>query len=334
MRKLNSKNLPGFREASEFDFFRGEAGRQDRPDLFDDGSLPEQPMRKLKGFCDVGNTVLTKERWGAAKFPQGQMRIYMVNDLDLSAEPKYETGMGTVSHKEFMQMLEPAWMKGSTLSDVNAVLKRTRLLVITKGFLYCRLATEAVVPVQRMPLDAHMSLLRKSGGEKYMQYRKGDRHLPDDFPLHVRWEEAWMRSIMENKGRDLPPMPVQVTGRSLFASPTSEPKTTMHVQVPAAKAFIKKEPGVFNRLLSNANHVTIELDGPQRKKPRVEQTPIKQEPASASASASRPSDFGVIDLVSDEEGGALETTNPRLNIENMEEEEDVFNHGGGLETSE
>ncbi len=139
---------------------------------------------------------------------------------------------------------------------------------------------------------------------------------------------------MENRGRDLPPMPIQVSGRPLFASLTSEPKTTIHVQVTAAKAFIKKEPRLFNRLLPNANHVTIELDSPQRKKPRVEQIPIKQEPASAFASASRPLDSGVIDLVSDEEGGALETTNPRLNIENIDEEEDVFNHCCGLETSE
>ena len=106
-----------------------------------------------------------------------------------------------------------------------------------------------------------------------MQYRKGDSHLPDDFPLHVRWEEAWMKSIMENEGRDLPAMPIiQITSRSLFASPSSEPKTTIHVQVLAA----------------NASNITIELDSPQRKKPRVEQTPIKQEPASASASASPP----------------------------------------------
>ena len=80
----------------------------------------------------------------------------MVNDLDLSAEPKHETGMGTVSQKEFMQMLEPAWMKGSSLSDVNAVLERTCPLVITKGFLHWRLATEAEVPVERVPFDAHM----------------------------------------------------------------------------------------------------------------------------------------------------------------------------------
>ena len=68
-RKLNSNHAPRFREACEFDFFRGETERQDRPDIFDDGSLPEQPMRKLKSFCDVRNTILTKERWGAAKFP-------------------------------------------------------------------------------------------------------------------------------------------------------------------------------------------------------------------------------------------------------------------------
>ena len=100
------------------------------------------------------------------------MRIYMVNDLDLSAEPKYEIGMRAVSHKEFMQMLEPAWMKGSTLSDVNALLKRTCLLVITKDtkdFLYWRLATEAEVPVERMPLDAHIIAAKVRGGEKYMQ---------------------------------------------------------------------------------------------------------------------------------------------------------------------
>ena len=54
----------------------------------------------------------------------------------------------------------------------------------------------------------HVIAAKVRGGEQYMQYRKGDRHLPDDFPLHVRWEEAWMKSTMENEGRDLPPMPI------------------------------------------------------------------------------------------------------------------------------
>ena len=118
VRKVGTNDPSGYREASEFDFFRGEAGRQDRPDIFDDGSLPEQPMRKLKGFCDIGITVLTKERWGAAKFPQGRFRIYV-------SEPEAIRGTSNVSHKDFMAMLEPAWMKGSGLSDIKAVLKRT-----------------------------------------------------------------------------------------------------------------------------------------------------------------------------------------------------------------
>ena len=44
-----------FRQACEFDFFRGQAGSQMRPDIFDDGTLSDQPFRKVKAFTDVGN---------------------------------------------------------------------------------------------------------------------------------------------------------------------------------------------------------------------------------------------------------------------------------------
>ena len=69
-----------FREASEFDFFRGQPGRLDRHDIHDDGRLGDEPMRKMKGFTDVGCTMLTKERWGAAKFLKGQLRVFVCND--------------------------------------------------------------------------------------------------------------------------------------------------------------------------------------------------------------------------------------------------------------
>jgi len=39
-------------------------------------------------------------------------------------------GTSNISHKDFMAMLEPAWMKGSKLSDIKAVLKRTGILVL------------------------------------------------------------------------------------------------------------------------------------------------------------------------------------------------------------
>ena len=74
--KLN-EICPSFRQASEFDFFRGQCGSIFRPDIFDDGTLSEQPFKKLKAFTDVGNSEsMSKERWGAAKWVKGQLRIY------------------------------------------------------------------------------------------------------------------------------------------------------------------------------------------------------------------------------------------------------------------
>jgi len=87
-----------------------------------------------------------------------------------------------------------------------------------------------------------------------MSYRKGERTLPDDFELHVRWEQAWMKSIMENQGRDMPPLPVEIRNwRSPFSS-DDVPATRLQVQDPVAKARIKQElkqePHGFKRLLS------------------------------------------------------------------------------------
>ena len=52
-----------------------------------------------------------------------------------------------------MAMLEPASMKGCSLSDIKAVLKRAGILVLTNDFLYWRPAREAEVRVQRAPLQ-------------------------------------------------------------------------------------------------------------------------------------------------------------------------------------
>ena len=57
-RELQLTSPPSFREASEFDFFGGQPGRKDRPDIHDDGSLADEPIRKTKGFADVGCTML------------------------------------------------------------------------------------------------------------------------------------------------------------------------------------------------------------------------------------------------------------------------------------
>lgn len=332
IRKLKSNHIPGFREASEFDFFRGEAGRPERPDIFDDGSLPEQPMRKLKGFCDVGNTVLTKERWGAAKFPQGQPRLYISNDVDLSAEPSGRSMV--ITHIQFMQMLEPAWMKGSCLSDIKAVLKRTCIIIIiiTDNFIYYRPATEAEVCVECIKLNDAKSLLRRSGGVKYMAYRKGNRDLSEDHHKHLQWEEAWMRSIMDNKGENKPPMPTETSITSPFSC-----KTTVSIQVHLEESgpapAIKRESSFFRQTLRDGIPgacIDLDMSPPKKARKVPESLPaIKEE---THATATRPMNYGLIDLVSEDEDEP--PTNPPLEIAGMEmieNEEDVFNHGYGVD---
>ena len=47
-------------------------------------------FKKIKAFTDVGNIeAMSKERWGAAKWVKGQLRMYGVNDSDAQAERRH-----------------------------------------------------------------------------------------------------------------------------------------------------------------------------------------------------------------------------------------------------
>lgn len=71
---------PSFRQACEFDFFRGQAGSLMRPDIFDDGTLSDQPFRKVKAFTDVGNIEsMSKERQ--------EVHSDVLNTISLKYEP-------------------------------------------------------------------------------------------------------------------------------------------------------------------------------------------------------------------------------------------------------
>ena len=96
---------------------------------------------------------MSKERWGAAKWVKGQLRIYCVNDFDAIQEPKDDMPVlakragqhGYVTHDAFMKMLA----KEANPSNIMAVLKRTHLCINTKTFLYVRPASESPGPVPR-----------------------------------------------------------------------------------------------------------------------------------------------------------------------------------------
>ncbi|CAE7807297.1 unnamed protein product, partial [Symbiodinium sp. CCMP2456] len=197
---------PSFRQACDFDFFRGQAGSLMRPDIFDDGTLSDQPFRKVKAFTYVSNIEsMPKERWGAAKWAKGQPRIYCVNEFEENTEPKFDQsllqqaeGISTyVSHDDFLKMLEPSWYpKENSNANVMAVLKRTHNFLNTATSLYVRPAGEKPCPVLRHPLGDKTDYLHRDSRSVCDFHRKGGTDLPDDFETKLQWESNWFSKAM------------------------------------------------------------------------------------------------------------------------------------------
>ena len=227
LKKMGKADVaPSFRQACEFDFFRGQTGSVLRPDIFDDGSFSEQPFKKVKAFTDIGNVEsMSKERWGAAKWVKGQLRIYCCNDFEGRNEPKDDMPImakraGEISfvrHEDFMKMLEPAWYtKEATEANIMAVLKRTHIIVNTHTFLYVRPAGEDVQPVLRVPLGDKTDFLAEPSRPVYDFYRKGGSSTPANMQEKLAWEEKWMTAALNGKkGDELPRRPL-ILGPSLF----------------------------------------------------------------------------------------------------------------------
>ena len=154
---------------------------------------------------------MTKERWGAAKFVMQQLRVWCVNDFDANAEPKDnmapDTNKSTIAHQEFMDTLAPAWPKDTSKENILAVLKRSSICINTRThnhtYLYVRPAGDKEVSVQRVRLPADASFLRPAAGERYIQYRHGNKEPHSSFQEHLDWEQAWLTALLEDK--PLPP---------------------------------------------------------------------------------------------------------------------------------
>ena len=87
-RDLGLSTPASCREAPDLEFFRGEVGRRDRPDVLDDADPQAVPTTKLKAFSDVGLVeAMSRERWGAAKWVRSQTRMWVFNDHEPAGQP-------------------------------------------------------------------------------------------------------------------------------------------------------------------------------------------------------------------------------------------------------
>ena len=107
---VESEHSPGFRICSSLDQLRDESGLKYRPDILDDADSASIPVTKLKSFLDSSLAEAhTVERWTAARFVKGQLRILCDNKVDEDAEKGTPSNAMTVNFKTFMEMTAPAF---------------------------------------------------------------------------------------------------------------------------------------------------------------------------------------------------------------------------------
>ena len=242
-RELNITSPPSFREASEFDFFRGQPGRRDRPDIHDDGCLASEPIRKTKGFADVGCTMLTKERWGAAKFVQGQMRIFVCNDFEFTPWlQKHQNIRGGcvlhMKHEDFLQVIAPMFPQGTEKPHIMAVLKRANILVNAGTMMLFRPATQEEVSAQCLVEESEVDYLKPESAKRYAAYRNNHTVKPASFEADLVWEANYVNAVLAGLP---PPMPratiINTSLRRLFREPTPPRTLSSHSARPIRTGY-------------------------------------------------------------------------------------------------
>ena len=325
-----------YREASEFDFFRGECGRQNRPDIYDDGKLADEPVRKAKAFADVGNTTMAKERWGAAKWVRGQWRIFVSNDyIEIAWFAEHADAVaGSVlfmPHADFILCLTPLWPKEAGEADIMAVLKRTWIVLTVHNFVIIRPAGEHKVPVKCMVWKGEPNYLTDAGGKKFLKYKEGELELPNNFKADVEWEQKFVRAVLN--GSPLPPLPWTIVGDNPLSAAASAPAhmdfgyRSFGASAPlpsgpsssaaGGPSFVtpKRERPGFTKSLTGLAGGSIDLDSsPEQQPPQsrvkieeatVDMPKIKVEPApSTLASGLLP--MGVVDVLDSDEEDLLQ----------------------------
>ncbi|CAE6938161.1 unnamed protein product [Symbiodinium sp. CCMP2592] len=149
---MESEYSPGFRICSSLDQLRGESGLKNRPDILDDGDSSSIPVTKLKSFLDSSLVEThTVERWTAARFVKGQLRILCDNKVDEDAEKGTPEGAMSVKFETFMEMTAPAFPEKASSQDEMACYKRAHWIVNMPGAVYLRPAGTSKDNVRRIP---------------------------------------------------------------------------------------------------------------------------------------------------------------------------------------
>ena len=214
---MESEYSPGFRICSSLDQLRGESGLKYRPDILDDGDSSSIPVTKLKSFLDSSLVEThTVERWTAARFVKGQLRILCDNKVDEDAPE----GAMSVKFETFMEMTAPAFPEKASSQDKMACYKRAHWVVNMPGAVYLRPAGTSKDDVRRIPyIGGVTDFISPEGHEILGRLYDGITEPPENWATKRQWSLDLMAMLCESGKK---PPRTQVISRSSGSSDRRE----------------------------------------------------------------------------------------------------------------
>ena len=212
------------------DFVHGQPGCKDRPDAHDDGRLAAEPIPNMTGFADVGCTMMTKERWGAAKFVQGQMHVIACNDYVCTDALKQCSYRIIARASCLTYHTKTCWLCSLQLcprTPQDGCFQahehpRKNILVNAGKCLLFRCFTQEEIMVPCLSMGASVEFLQPSSGDRHQQNRDTNVSIRPTFHQDVQWQADYVDAILNGKSPPGPPSP----------SETVMPCTSSLMQIP------------------------------------------------------------------------------------------------------
>ena len=195
-----------------------------------------------------------------------------------------------IKHKDFMKLIQPSFACIDEAEDMDAIIARTHIIVITDHGIYWRLAhpQHRTVPFVQWPENEPHDLLIPSQKDIFRSYKKDPfKHTP---PPSFHADMVWSQEVLQRllRGESIPRTITIRPGRSLFGD--IEPQRELRPELigeseTAVRVKKEKVSNVF-QTLKRTGPVLIDLDSPVQKRIRAACTSPTATSASAAAPAS------------------------------------------------
>ena len=147
-------------------------------------------------------------RYSSAQFDQGSGRHACNNPYDRSTDDEvfatmHKGNFWKIPYDKFLQLIQPSFSAVEDPEDMDAIMARTHLIVITDHGLYFRVANTSKDPVGfiRWEENAPKDLLSSTQTSVFKQYKMNpDKHqLPPSYHEDCLWSQEVLRRLLHGE---------------------------------------------------------------------------------------------------------------------------------------